>query len=215
MSTTVTRELAEDGVVQTGAQRGIQATVETDGREEFLESIGRRIRFLRKRKGITLRDMGERLNLSASYLSQMETGKANVRIDVLKQISDILGVSTVFFFMDQKRGPIKHIRCNDVVQTMLEHKAHVRMLFVSDNLKLEATGMTLPPGASSGKPVSHQGDECCYVIEGEVDFVYEADEKYRLKAGDIINYPAESPHGWSNPTDEMARVLVVCTPATF
>jgi len=52
--------------------------------------IGVNIKRLREEKNITLRELAEKLHVSASFISQVETGKATPSLSSLKNIADAL-----------------------------------------------------------------------------------------------------------------------------
>ncbi|HEV2870589.1 MAG TPA: helix-turn-helix transcriptional regulator, partial [Actinomycetota bacterium] len=55
--------------------------------------LGRRLRAERLGQGIGLREMARRIGISASALSQIETGKARPSVSKLFDIVNLLGVS--------------------------------------------------------------------------------------------------------------------------
>jgi transcriptional regulator with XRE-family HTH domain len=63
-------------------------------------NIGKKIRELRKEKGLTIREVAEKAGCTASFLSQLERGKTEPSIAMLKKIADVLNVNIVDFFMD-------------------------------------------------------------------------------------------------------------------
>lgn len=59
----------------------------------YSAKVGQKIRELREQKGMTLTLLAKRTGISKSYLSNIETGKAeNPSINALKKIADALGV---------------------------------------------------------------------------------------------------------------------------
>jgi transcriptional regulator with XRE-family HTH domain len=51
-----------------------------------------RIRQLRERKGVSLRELARRSGLGVATLSRIESGAANPRLSTLLQLADVLGV---------------------------------------------------------------------------------------------------------------------------
>ncbi|MFJ7858944.1 helix-turn-helix domain-containing protein [Peribacillus sp. NPDC097206] len=59
----------------------------------MLEHLGQQIRQLRERKGKGLNEFAKELNVSAGYLSNLETGKSDtIKLDVLEKIHKVLNV---------------------------------------------------------------------------------------------------------------------------
>ena len=63
--------------------------------EEHMDrrQIGKNIRTLRRRAGMTQERLAEAAGLSVPYISQMERGSKNARLEVLAQVAEALGVS--------------------------------------------------------------------------------------------------------------------------
>lgn len=79
--------------------------VGVNGMDDFLIKVGKRIREIRKSKGLTQEEVGEQAGkhgegLSYSYIGRIEAGQKNVSLVTLKRIADALGVSVSQFFID-------------------------------------------------------------------------------------------------------------------
>lgn len=64
---------------------------------EYLKQVGGKIRKIRRDKGISLRQMVILASVHKSSLSEIETGKMNVKILALKKLADTLGVDVKEF----------------------------------------------------------------------------------------------------------------------
>jgi transcriptional regulator with XRE-family HTH domain len=62
------------------------------------ESIGERIKALRTEQGMTLAELGEKVKLSTSYLSQIERGKTAPSLSTLMDIAKALNIAPRYFF---------------------------------------------------------------------------------------------------------------------
>lgn len=62
--------------------------------------VGRKMKELRINKKLSLDMLGRRAELSKSFLSEMERGKKQPRLDTLQRIARELGVSTYFLFKE-------------------------------------------------------------------------------------------------------------------
>ena len=61
--------------------------------EDVKKRIGQKIRDARKAKGLTLKELGEKVGVSESVVGRYETGKQNLTIETLQKVADALGVS--------------------------------------------------------------------------------------------------------------------------
>jgi XRE family aerobic/anaerobic benzoate catabolism transcriptional regulator len=72
---------------------------------DFLLFLGRRVRELRSRRGMTRKIVAREANVSERHLAQLEAGGGNVSIVLLRRITAALKVSLVDLFAPEARGP--------------------------------------------------------------------------------------------------------------
>lgn len=60
-------------------------------------TIGERIKALRKEKGITQKELADRLGVSASMVGQYETGVRKPKYETIQKIANSLGITTAEF----------------------------------------------------------------------------------------------------------------------
>jgi quercetin dioxygenase-like cupin family protein len=72
----------------------------------------------------------------------------------------------------------------------------------------------IEPGGGSDGPLTHEGDEVGYVINGTIELTV-GDAAHSLHAGDSFCFQSEKPHAYHNAGDTPARVIVINTPPTF
>ena len=81
-----------------------QATVE---RQHLRDDLGQRLREAREQKKIGLRELARRLGVSASLISQIETGKTEPSINTLFAIVSELGLSVNEIVFDTKQEAVQ------------------------------------------------------------------------------------------------------------
>jgi transcriptional regulator with XRE-family HTH domain len=70
-----------------------------DPRQQVYEDVGPRLRTYREQAGVGLRELARRVGISASMISQIETGKAQPSVSTLYAVVSSLGVSLDELFM--------------------------------------------------------------------------------------------------------------------
>ena len=60
---------------------------------DALAKLGRRVRHFRTAKGLTQEKLAELCDLSTTYISELERGKANITITVLEKVAASLGIT--------------------------------------------------------------------------------------------------------------------------
>ena len=68
----------------------IEAEVESSEQQTDTLSIGRRIRFFRKQRGLTLNELGQEVGRAASQISTIENGKRETSVTLLAAIAKAL-----------------------------------------------------------------------------------------------------------------------------
>jgi quercetin dioxygenase-like cupin family protein len=71
--------------------------------------------------------------------------------------------------------------------------------------------MHVPPGGGP-PPHRHDFEESFTVIEGEVETSFRGAVS-TLRAGEVLNIPANAPHQFRNTATRPARLLCICSPA--
>ena len=66
-------------------------------------SLGASLMELRKRKGMSMRELAEHSGTSTSLISQIETGRTNPTVSKLQNLATALGVPVNYFF--DSHGP--------------------------------------------------------------------------------------------------------------
>ncbi|MCL4423961.1 MAG: helix-turn-helix domain-containing protein [Firmicutes bacterium] len=64
-------------------------------------SLGEKIRRLRRKFGMTQKDLAKRVDLSHGLIGQIETGKVQPAISTLTRIAEVLGVSSCYLLMEE------------------------------------------------------------------------------------------------------------------
>lgn len=65
------------------------------------KKIGLKIAYYRKRKALKQMEVAEKAGISCSYLSKIETGKAQCSVPVLLQIAQVLNVDAGILLTDK------------------------------------------------------------------------------------------------------------------
>jgi transcriptional regulator with XRE-family HTH domain len=194
-------------------------------------ALGPRLRALRLARGIGLRELARRLDLSPSSISQIETGKMQPSVRTLYAFAEELGVTVdeVLFasgpVVPQEQpstdvepaavpGPGPGLAVQRAVGrpaiTLNSGVTWERLMLWADE-DVEFIEATYEPGGASGPPdgfVRHNGHEFGYVLEGTLRVVVGFDE-FVLEPGDVITFPSSTPHRLSNDGVETVRAIWV------
>lgn len=170
------------------------------------ESLGLRIKGIRKTKKMTLKELAEKTDLSISFLSQLERGKSLATLNSLKKISLALQVNPAIFFEDET---------NETAATALDKRISQDIQFVYEDLSknmenpvFQPMHITLKPGDNEGEPFSHSGQEFLYVLKGILT-VQIGERVKTLMPHQSIMFDANEQHYWYNYSDEDVQFICV------
>jgi len=62
------------------------------------DEVGKKIKSLREREGMTLEQVGERLGVTKGYVHHLENGNRKISLDFLESIANIFNVEMHYFF---------------------------------------------------------------------------------------------------------------------
>jgi transcriptional regulator with XRE-family HTH domain len=198
------------------------------GRPNEANGLGARLRAIRQERGIGVRELARRLDVSPSAISQIETGKIQPSVRTLYALAAEFGVSVNEALFDetarpgagpsdagpQAAGPAPGLAVQRADgRRAITLSSGVRwerlMVWADDDTEfLEATYE--PGGASSPNDafVRHSGHEFGLVLSGTLRVTVGFDE-FVLGPGDSITFPSSTPHRLANDGDETVRAVWV------
>jgi mannose-6-phosphate isomerase-like protein (cupin superfamily) len=171
--------------------------------------VGPRIRELRRRRGLTLQELGARTNLTHAFLSQVERGLARPSLRSAVRIAAALGVAvgTLIEPSDASGGPrlTRATTVPGIGGDGVPAEATVRAL-TSEGHALQGT---LSQGHLEQTPtLGHAGEELVHVIDGSLAMTV-GDERFVLGRGDTLVFDGRSPHTYEGVGSEPPVFLVV------
>lgn len=183
--------------------------------------IGFQLKRERRLKGLRLKDVAEATGLSKSLISKIENNKVSPSLSTLHRVAKALGTSiSALFAMDETLDQVvqePHERpVAGKVQSMVEWDGIEAEIMVpyADGRLLEGFVFIMEPGGHSGGVLQHEGEECGYVLEGQLELTV-GDKTYLLYPGDSFFFHSDKTHAYRNPGKVTARVIWINTPPTF
>jgi transcriptional regulator with XRE-family HTH domain len=181
-------------------------------------TIGERIKKQRNEKGFSLRELASKVELSASFLSQIEQGKASPSIENLKKIANCLEVRVSYLIEDEdEKIASYHLKKKErrYVES-IDSKTSISLLTSSKIEKdMEPIMYEIKPGGESGRGLfNHNGEEFIYIVEGTLD-IYIEDHVTTLNEGDSFYFKSTLNHRFKNNGKKLTKALWVVTPPTF
>ena len=184
-------------------ERAVAADTETT-----LIAIGARIRETRLLRGLTLQELAAVTDLSPAMLSLVERGRASPSIGSLVVIANALKLTmSELIATDQPDDDRVVIRSAD--RPSFETPQHVLRRVLRED---RARGVSIALNeyesctGSASKPVSHDGFEYGYILEGTLSVELDG-VTHELSPGDLIAYDSRRPHRFWNKGRKRVRTL--------
>jgi transcriptional regulator with XRE-family HTH domain len=195
---------------------------------DFQDGVGQRLRSERERRGVSLRELARRLEISPSALSQIETGRSRPSVGTLYAIVSELDMSLDELFGAQRTGAFA-ARAADgeggaeeaAGATLVQRRDARKRIELESGVRWERLTPTAEPdadflyvvyevgGASSreGTHMRHMGREYGLVLSGRVRITIGFDEEHELGPGDSIAFESSRPHRLENAGDEPVEAI--------
>jgi transcriptional regulator with XRE-family HTH domain len=187
-----------------------------------VERLGTRLREERERRGISVRGLAREVGISASMVSQIETGKVQPSVSTLYAITTTLGITVEELFVPGVGGEPQAAR--EELASLRGHRlgplvrqAERRVLQLDSGVTWELLGelpqhtvdfllVTYAPGGTSssgGGLMRHPGSEYGHLLSGELVLTLGFEEML-LRPGDSISFDSTTPHSYRNDGTEPA-----------
>ena len=175
--------------------------------------LGRRIRMLRIARGLTLKDIELRGEISATHVSEIERGRASPTVGALGRIARALGMRPATLVEPHVLPEVSVMRATE----RAAHRARLGSATVEPvtgpvpGAVLGAQLIVLPAGRAASFRHQHDGEEWATVLAGAAEVRVDG-EPYLLREGDSIHFRAHRRHSYAGRSAAAARLLVAARP---
>jgi transcriptional regulator with XRE-family HTH domain len=180
------------------------------------QPIGPRLRQIRLRHRLSQRQLARQSGVANATISQIEAGKLNPTVSMLKKVLDGIPVRLSEFFSDTPEMPDRVFFRADELTEIADGGVSFRQ--VGANLTGKAIQFLkecYQPGAGTGRhAITHEGEECGLILAGRLQ-VTVGEQSAILRAGDAYYFRSNQPHSFVNPGSEPCELITACTPPSF
>jgi len=180
------------------------------------QEIGHRLKAIRTRLGLSQRHLARVSGVANATISQIEAGRLNPTVSMLKKVLDGVPMSLSEFFADDFEAADRiFFRAADLTEIA---DGGVSFRQVGANLHNKAIQLLkeeYQPGAGTGRhEIAHEGEECGIVLSGRLE-VTVGEQTEILRAGDAYYFRSDQPHQFRNPGNELCELITACSPPSF
>jgi len=194
--------------------------VEADKVEQYIDDkfIGERIRRLRLKRSMGLVELGTRTGLSASFLSQLETGRVIPTIRNLAKLALVFQKDLSYFFRQEKAVTFRSLHKSDRVR--LSRNAKDGSRFVAESLSALIPDRRMVPCLAEFFP----GDQPCdftpkifpgmefiYVLEGSLCLASTGGNE-QLDGGDVAWIDGRTKRQYICSGERHSKAMIITFP---
>lgn len=178
--------------------------------------IGQRLRSIRAANGLSQRQLARQSGVANATISQIEAGKLNPTVSMLKKVLDGIPIGLGEFFADEFEARERVFFRAEELTEIADGGVSFRQ--VGRNLRGRAIQLLkecYQPGAGTGRhAITHEGEECGIVLSGRLE-VTVGEQTAVLGKGDAYYFRSSEPHRFRNSGNEPCELITACTPPTF
>jgi transcriptional regulator with XRE-family HTH domain len=182
-----------------------------------MPNVGPKLRELRRRRSLSVRELAVRSGVSHSAISLIERSRMSPSIDTLSAILDALGTTLPGFFSDLQSSLYYEpfYRAEDFVEIGKVDTISYRVIGINHpNRHLLMLHETYAIGADSGEAISHTAQEAGMVVKGKIELTVNGTTQ-RLSVGDGYYFDSRLSHRFVNVADQPSEIVSAITPPTY
>lgn len=182
---------------------------------ETHDDLGSRLRHLRMRCQLSVRQLAERAGVAPSYVTGVEAGRMSPTIATLRKLLLALGTDLGAFFSEDAPAPEGPVFARETMRTVVDgSRCYAFVLPRRPDIRLELLDEEIRPGETP-EFETLDADLAGYVLRGELTLELEAIPARVLRTGDAFYIPAGTPvRGWC-AGDEPVRLVTVTSAPTY
>ncbi len=180
------------------------------------QEIGRRLRDIRTRLQLSQRQLARQSGVANASISQIEAGKLNPTVSMLKKVLDGIPMNLSEFFGNEFESEEQvFYRAEELTEIADGGVSFMQVGANLHNKSVQLIKERYQPGAGTGRhALTHEGEECGIILAGRLQ-VTVGDQVAILRAGEAYYFKSNKPHNFHNPGNEPCELITACSPPTF
>ena len=180
------------------------------------QEIGARLKRIREQLALSQRQLARQSGVANATISQVESGKINPTVSMLKKILDGIPIGLGEFFSDDRQPQErKFFRADELIEIAEGGVSYRQVGAHLASKSIQLLKECYQPGAGTGRhELSHEGEECGIVLSGRLE-VTVGEEVAVLGQGDAYYFKSNLPHQFRNVGSEPCELITACSPPSF
>jgi len=175
--------------------------------------LGKKIRDLRLRRGLTVQQLAEATGLSKGFISQVENHRTSPSLATLHDLARALQTTAAYLVVEEDQVPCVIRATERPRMPGGGNTSWIEVISARPKRNLELIQLELPAGLEAGEHRHHHhGEQCLLCLEGAVRLTC-GDHVIELSSGDSCHFDGRVPHTLENRGATTVRLLIARTPA--
>jgi len=180
------------------------------------KDLGIRIQLLRKRCGLSIRQLAANAGVTAGMVSCIERGRSSPSIGLLRKVLEALGTDLGTFFGEGDGRQDGHVFLREGMKSIMDSERQYTLIYprregVDVQMLDERYTSTQSKPPFEKLPCSVAG----YVLEGQFLLEIEGQEAKVLRPGDAFYVPPGTAHRGYAEKGQEARLITVYSPMRY
>lgn len=179
--------------------------------------LGGRIREFRRRKGLTLEVLAQKVGCTKGFLSRLERDAVSPSFATLMRLLEVLGIN-LYSLLDGQGSQEEIVMRRAERKRFFTNAQQCRFELLAVGIagkKMEPLWIVVEPGGSTGDTLmSHRGERWGIVLRGKAEVTI-GGRTHLLEEGDSIYFDTSQPHSWKNVGKEPMEAITVVTPPSL
>lgn len=177
--------------------------------------VGARLREIRLKGGLTMREVSEGSGVTRGFISQVENGHVMPSVSTLISMCNALRCHVGDLFDSSQRvGEV--LRQKDRATYRYPETGVFDEILSSDPTgRLEVIHSRIEPGGGTGAAYTHGSDAEFVLVEHGSVCITVGEDEFVLERGDTLSFDGSLRHAIRNDSDEVAEVIWVMTPVAY
>lgn len=179
-------------------------------KRDFFVDIGTKIKDIRTKMGINQKELAEKVDLTPSFISQLENNQISPSLNSFLQICDALGVTPSVILGDKNEQSEWIIRRERIFSFPVIEEEEIKVFPIINNADINAYTIVFEPFMKSEKKIKQErGKRLIYVLKGNVTVLLNGRHE-KLKQGDMLCLKDDVSSLWKNEGGDRIELLLVC-----
>ena len=196
---------------------GAARLVNDQGDRPVENDIGRKLRLLRNRHHLSMRQLAKLAGVTTSYIAGLEAGRTSPTISTLRKLLTAMETDLGEFFSTDAADTDMLVFRQEAMRMVEDaDRRYTFTLPRRPNIHVEVVEEYIRPDREKPEFETLHSDLAGFVLDGDLVLEVENQEPQLLRPRDAFYVPAGRPvRGWASEGDQPVRMITIYTPPRY